>query len=176
MRNVVLDLETMGTRPDSAVMSIGAVCIETGEEFYKVITNPSGYCDPETARWWMRQADAVREAVCVVGESEGLVTLLFRRWLDDLRDADPDNRDLRIWGTEGFDTTVLDSLYGRVGTHPPWMYYEVRGLETAFELLGVDKNVVPWAGTQHIAIECARHAADALKAALLISKYQNASS
>ena len=62
-RHVVLDLETLSTRSNAAIVSIGAVAIENLEvvdEFY-VNVDPSTckeaglHIDPLTVEWWAEQ-------------------------------------------------------------------------------------------------------------------------
>lgn len=165
--HVVLDLETFGTSPDSAVVSIGAVTL-TGETFYAVIKDPSGQCDPGAVRWWLQQAPDVRAAI-EGGEDEAVVLQRFAEWMgaarhdaEGLIDGDP----LRVWGSEDFDTVILGAAYARNGIPKPWGYQDARSLRTIFEVTGVDEDAIPWEGTKHIAVECARHAATALRIAL----------
>lgn len=65
-----------------------------------------------------------------------------------------------------FDTVILANAYRRNGSEPPWHYQEPRGLRTILEAARIDEDSMPWQGTEHIAIDCARHAAAALKLAL----------
>ena len=166
--DIVLDLETFGVGPQSAVVSIGAVSL-SGSEFYAVIDSPSGNIEAGSVKWWLAQAEDVRAAItdtlagCVAEESEVLDR--FGQWVWDLRNAHPAKR-LRVWGSEDFDTVILAAAYRRNDMEPPWGYQEARGLRTVFDVLAVDEDAIPWAGTEHIAIECARHAAIALAAAL----------
>lgn len=166
--DVVLDLETFGTRPDSAVVSIGAVSLG-GSQFYTVVSEPSGSIDVGSVKWWLSQAEEVRSAVTDVTnkpvsyEPEALDA--FASWLHDLRRSQPEKA-LRIWGSEDFDTVILAAAYRRNDMDPPWHYQEPRGLRTVFDLTGVDEDEHPWTGTEHIAIDCALHAAEALRIAL----------
>ena len=162
MTDVVLDLETLGTTSDSAVLSIGAVAlVEPREDFYVVIDKPSGAVDAGTVLWWLRQHEAVRGAV-QSGQPEVSALLLFADWLALRRGEGT----LRLWGSEDFDTVILGNAYGRNGMERPWHYQEPRGLRTLFEFRGIDEDAIPWEGTEHIAIDCARHAAVALRLAL----------
>ena len=161
MVDVVLDLETFGVAPGSAVVSIGAVCVDSGDEFYTVIDKPSGAVDAESVRWWLEQAEDVRGAV-KSGQPEVLVLSMFSVWLNRQRG----DGELRLWGSEDFDTVILGEAYARNGMERPWRYREPRGMRTVLGLSGVDEDAMPWGGTEHIAIECARHAAAALTLAL----------
>lgn len=163
--HIVLDVETMGLASDSAVMSIGAVSLG-GAQFEVVVSNPSGSVNAETARWWMMQAPEVRSGV-QGGIPEPDALAAFAQWLAELREA-REPEDLRLWGSEDFDTVILANAYARCGLKRPWHYREPRGLRTILELANVDEDAMPWTGVEHVAIECARHAASALAKALAI--------
>lgn len=164
MADIVLDLETFGVGPDSAVVSIGAVVVggDPFHDFYAVIDAPSGVIEAGSVAWWLDQSDAVRTGA-KSGQPEAAVLSMFAAWLVDKR---PNNVDaIRLWGSEDFDTVILGRAYDRAGIKRPWHYQEPRGLRTVLDLAGVDEDAIPWDGIEHIAIDCARHAATALQQA-----------
>ena len=69
MSNLMLDIETLGTGPNSVILSIGAVEFdETGviSKFYEAIdpescTDWGLQIDARTVLWWMDQNDAARK-------------------------------------------------------------------------------------------------------------------
>src|SRR5688572_29962905 len=75
--DVMLDLETLGTRPGCAILSIGAVAFDRhtgalGPEFYMVVNRKSCEAkgltqDQSTLDWWSRQS---AEAKKVLAEAE----------------------------------------------------------------------------------------------------------
>ena len=77
--HVMLDLETWGTRPGSALRSIGAVTFglnatSVGARFYRNIDKESCLLagltvDTETVSWWLKQAP---EAVAYLGKHFGV--------------------------------------------------------------------------------------------------------
>lgn len=155
MSDVVLDLETFGLEPGSAIVSVAAVSLR-GPDFYGVIANPSGVVNAQTVRWWFTQRAEVRDAIAS-GDDELTVLHAFSYWLSAQRAVDGR---LRLWGSEDFDTAQLASLYRRRGLDVPWHYQEPRGLRTAFDLLAVDEEAYPWHDRiEHIALDCARQAA-----------------
>jgi hypothetical protein len=69
----MIDLETMGNKPNAPIVSIGAVFFDpsTGElgGFYRVVSLKSSVDggaipDPETIMWWMQQSEEARMAIC----------------------------------------------------------------------------------------------------------------
>ena len=164
---MVLDLETFGTAIDSAVVSIGAASLG-GSRYSRVIGNPSGAVDAGAIRWWLQQRVEVRDAV-LFGSAEREVLEDFARWMDDQHAiADGRGAKFRVWGSEDFDTAILASAYRRNGMSVPWHYQQARGLRTILDIAGVDEDAIPWEGIEHIAVDCAVHAAAALRVALTV--------
>jgi len=72
MRDVMLDLETMGNGPRAAIVAIGAVEFDpetgtVGERFYQAVdlataVSMGGEMDASTVLWWMQQGDEARAA------------------------------------------------------------------------------------------------------------------
>ncbi len=72
MQNVMIDLETLGTRPGSVILSIGAVEFDRdlglGREFYVELNQASSITaglttDDATVDWWLDQEDAARDLI-----------------------------------------------------------------------------------------------------------------
>ena len=73
MNDVMLDLETFGTRPGCVIRSIGAIVFDpystqTGETFYCNVTREDQerlglHVDPNTEAWWGRQTKDARDAL-----------------------------------------------------------------------------------------------------------------
>ena len=67
MLDIMLDLETMGTGTQAAIVAIGAVEFDLekgilGEEFYRTVDLSSsiscgGIIDADTVLWWMQQSE-----------------------------------------------------------------------------------------------------------------------
>jgi len=67
--NLMIDLETLGTIPGSAILTIGACFFDQviGHQFYKPVSLKSqiryGFTiDPETINWWSRQNKTAQNA------------------------------------------------------------------------------------------------------------------
>jgi len=67
MKSIMIDLETLGTAPDAAVISLGVVAFDLDKG---VIASAGwgikasdwhGKIDPATVQWWMGQSEAARE-------------------------------------------------------------------------------------------------------------------
>lgn len=158
MRDVMLDLETMGNGPDAAITAIGAVCFDpvggtVGAEFYRVVDLASsvaagGVMDPATVLWWLRQGDAARGEFArpSVWLSKALED--FAEWLSHCGEV-------RVWGNgAAFDTVILAGAYKRCGFPVPWSYKNDRCYRTVAAL--APQVTRAEGGTRHNALEDAR--------------------
>lgn len=168
MNHIMLDLETLGTRPGCVIISIGAVSFDPatqtiGGGFYTVVNQASceGYgltTDKGTLAWWFRQG---AEAQKVLTESrKGGETLeqalnYFTEYLAEYP------KDVRIWGCgSDFDNTIMAHCYAIVGKRQPWKFTNNRCYRT---LKAMDPSIeMERSGTYHNAyddaLSQARHA------------------
>ena len=69
MHHVMLDLETLGTSSNAAIIVVGAIFFDpktgkTGVPFYQIVKGPqdnNGIIDADTVLWWMAQAEMLVE-------------------------------------------------------------------------------------------------------------------
>lgn len=137
MHHVMLDLETLGTAADAAILSIGAVrfdpvkgVIDDWDTFYAVVRDSEGSSDPDTVLWWLRQSADARAAVAdplgdvFVCSEFGVLTLLTQ-WLGD------DPKGLQLWSNgPTFDEVILRSAYARAGMDWPFSFRRSRCCRT----------------------------------------------
>jgi hypothetical protein len=165
--DVMIDIETLGTTPGSAILSIGAVMFGPaglGEEFYAPIslascTEAGLTIDPGTVAWWMKQSDAAR-AAAFRDNAEPLAAVLeqFTCWLNLVEAEKP-------WAQgANFDPPLLEAAYRACGMTPPWKFWNVRDTRTLYDLAGV--KVDRARGTHHNALDDARAQAEAAVVAL----------
>lgn len=160
MRDVMLDLETMGNGPDAAILAIGAVLFDpvagkVGGKFYVTVdladsVRAGGVMDPATVLWWMRQSDAARGEFSRAGVS---LKEALRRFSIALRQVGADT--VRVWGNgAAFDNVVLAGAYQRCGFPVPWSYKNDRCYRTVAAL--APQVTRAEGGTRHNALEDAR--------------------
>lgn len=171
--DVMIDIETLGTSPGAAVLSIGAVMFGQaglGETFYAPIllsscTAAGLTIDPGTVTWWMKQSDAAR-AAAFREDAEALPVVLYRftAWFTESGAE-------RTWCHGAtFDAPLLEAAYKVCGMTPPWKYWNVRDTRTLYEQAGV--KVDRERGTHHNALDDARVQAEA--AVVALQRMQNA--
>lgn len=176
MRNCMLDLETLGTRPGSVVLSIGAVFFdplmnEPGPAFYQVIDVASSCVaglrgEHDVIAWWEKQSGEARVAYdeAFGGQGEPLKKTLeaFATWLVS-QSREPDGAaSVRVWGKgPAFDNAILTEAYLACGLAKPWKYSHDRCFRTLIEL-GRERDVKapPFRGVKHHALDDAVHQAN----------------
>ena len=150
--DVMIDIETLSTDPNAAVIQIGAVAFnlqtgEIGKRPFKihVFPSPESTVSYDTVCWWMQQSDEARKSVfetsaCAV-EYEAVFQL--ETWLQ-LEVGD--TKETNFWAMPPtFDLTILENMMARAGCAPLWKYNRTRCLRTLAEVAGAKKEdrVVP---------------------------------
>lgn len=159
-RNIMIDLETMGTGPRSAIAAIGAVEFDLygqglGRELYHRVDLRSSVAaglviDANTIIWWMKQSDAARAELI----SDNNVPLHYA--LYDLREIIAGQNlagadDTIIWANgASFDFPILAEAYRAVGSQQPWKFFNERDWRTVrkigpaveFERTGTHHNAL----------------------------------
>lgn len=137
--NIMLDMETLGTRADAVIMSIGAVKFDIDhgvcdEAFYVSVSIDSNHeaaqrhISEDTILWWMEQS---KEAQRVFSEPKStLCSALvdFQEWVDH------DN--YQVWSNGAdFDVPMLAHAYHTNGLTAPWKFYNARCFRTMKSLV-----------------------------------------
>ncbi len=168
MAQIMIDLETLGTRPGSVIRSIGAVVFDPyantlGATFYQNIDSDSCKAaglttDPDTIKWWQDQPQAARDALLLDQVPIGNALESLAIWWD-MVDGDV------VWSHgANFDIVLLECAYRAVGQEIPWKFWSTRCCRTILAL-GNRKSVTP-ADEKHHALADAKGQAIAVMAAL----------
>jgi hypothetical protein len=139
MRDIMIDIETMGTRPDSAILALGACTFDArslviGERFYLTISLQSCIdaglkVDGSTVMWWMGQSDDARRDVRT-GTQEPLASALckFSAWIEA---SSIERKSRQVWGNgASFDPVIVESAYRACSIEVPWEFWGVRCFRT----------------------------------------------
>ena len=110
--NIMIDLETLSTHTDAAIIEIGAVEFNkyTGEIGNKlnIIINPSDWCkngrhvDGETIQWWFKQKNEARKRF--ITKQNDITYLDLKPALNALKyfimgcDSIDDDKNVTVWG------------------------------------------------------------------------------
>jgi len=163
--HIMVDLETMGAVPGSAIVSIGAVAFDPiagtlGEEFYRIVSLSSCQrtgltMDADTVLWWLGQSDAARAELNRT-DAEPLPSVLgwFASWWRRQGGE-------FFWGHgANFDEPLLSCAFRAAHVIVPWKYWNARCTRTLFAMTGEkpDRGV----GVHHSALDDARAQARAV--------------
>ena len=159
--NVMIDIETLGTGPDAAILSIGAVMFGssgTGIEFYTTVDAQSavdagGSLTISTVAWWARQGAKAQEVLSGKHKHIDAALMELSEWMG----AHCEVHKAKVWANSpSFDCVILKSAYKAAGMSVPWMFYNERCHRTMKSLYPV-----PYAkaGTMHNAVDDARNQA-----------------
>ena len=156
--HVMVDLETMSTESNAAILSIGAVKFnphipgEIYESFYVNVDlssciNAGMHVSGSTVEWWMhpdraeaREALRATEAVDIGAAITG-----FMQWFGPVS--------LPLWGNGAtFDNVILANAFKRMGEMVPWKHYHDRCFRTMKSLFPVETIPEPNVGVPHQAL------------------------
>lgn len=141
--HAMIDIETLGTEPDSVVLSVGAVKFDpwTAQEPHaKTLWRPdaSTQMDSErsvldsTLQWWATQPQHIQDEAF---SDEGRISLT-----DFMADL---NKYLvgcdKIWcqGPQ-FDMVILENLYSQFDHHKGWAFWQIMDCRTVFNMMPTD--------------------------------------
>lgn len=157
----MLDLETMGTSSNSAILSIGAVDFDRDlgiiSKFYRTIDLQNSLdhgfeINGATIYWWLKQSDEAR------------ATLTDKRTRVTIKEALKDFQEfigkgnLQMWGNgSDFDNVILTNAFKRFKVQDPWPFWSNRCFKT---IKSSFKSVyLPRLGEHHNALDDAEHQA-----------------
>jgi hypothetical protein len=137
--DIMIDLETLGTKYDAVVLSIGAVKFdpysdaEPSQAFYMKLNVDEQVAlgreiHPDTVNWWSQQKPEVREEALSDDNRESLED--FSKGLNKFLVGCND-----IWAHgPAFDIVIIEDLYRQLGKPIPWQFWQIRDSRTLFNL------------------------------------------
>ena len=136
-RNIMLDLETLGTTAGSVILTVGAVVFDNSgvkEGFYRRINLKDSLSygftvDADTLKWWMRQNEIMRdESFDVHSKASDNVTTALD-WIQNFFLAA--GKKVVLWGNgASFDPVLLEAYFRKFGLSLPFDYRNVRCYRT----------------------------------------------
>lgn len=160
----MIDLETLDNKPNSAILSIGAVFFDAsglGKEFYinvdleDSIKNGFDF-NADTFYWWLGQSNESQKAL--IDDRIKVATALHRLKVFILENSD--YQTLKVWGNgSDFDNVILSNAFNKVSQRTPWNFWNNRCFRTFVDVTGAER-VKPT--TAHNALEDAKAQAQTL--------------
>lgn len=142
--HIMVDLETLGTKPNSLMLTIGAIRfnpwkndIETDmnemDTFYRRVSFESyegldHVIDDATLEWWGKQDESVRAEAFAEDDRHDIRNVLadFHKWCGGV-DA--------IWANgTGFDLNILEHFSRELKRGVAWNYWQARDARTLYAL------------------------------------------
>ena len=160
MKHVMVDLETLGTVPGCALLSIGAVFFDAtglGAEFYTVVSLEDCkahdlHVDPDTEKWWSRQSTSAKQVLKDAAAPDAPTLEQALKMFGLFLKLDTS---VKVWGNGAdFDNPILAVAYHRKQLKQAWVAYNGRCYRTV-------KNIAPGpklerSGTHHNALDDAK--------------------
>ncbi len=156
MKDVMIDLETLGTRHDAMIIQVGACYFdrmtgEIGREF-KATIEPGEHedkfsIDYDTVKWWFVRTDAARKSVIdspvPLFNALNELAVFLEGW------------DIKIWSHATFDMPILMNSFDKLKIKFPVPYKNARDIRTLMDLSG-PSPLMERAGIHHDALDDAK--------------------
>lgn len=139
----MIDLETLGTSPDCAVLTIGGVKFnpnaisEPFQEFYyrfevdEQLERGRTVLE-STLEWWGNQEESVREEALGDEDRTPVIDVLkaLNRWCVGVD---------TIWCQgPAFDIVILEHMFKQYNHHVPWPFWKIKDSRTLFGIMPAD--------------------------------------
>lgn len=162
--NLMLDFETLGNKPDTAVLSLGAVVFDKDKVLAEKlwIFNVDGQLEAkrsvkmDTLIWWLTKSTKAKE---VFDRSKD--GLMIREFVPQFIKFCEPYSGLRVWGNGAtFDVSIIENILDLSRTKPPWQFYNIRCYRTMKSCFGIDKRDIK--NISHDALQDAKEQAQCL--------------
>lgn len=168
----MIDLETMSTKPDAAIISIGIAQFDRGanivDKFYTPVSLDSCktyglHIEQSTVAWWATQDPSVRAHWEVANPPD--LTDALKATQDWLWSRAGNRKNVCPWGNGAdFDMPILRNGFNAVGAEEPWMFYNVHCYRTVKNLFPLSDQFKPPRQGAHKADDDAEFQVAGLKA------------
>ena len=153
----MVDLEAMGLRPTSAILSIGVVLFDQTkiiDKFYTPVSLTSCIehgltTDKSTEDWWAKQSDMARRAWDTPDAPPLPVAL---KMMNDWMLTKGGTKENCLWGNgSDFDNVLLVNAFNAIGADPPWMFWNHHCFRTMKNVFQIQPSAR--VGTYHNALD-----------------------
>lgn len=161
-QHLMIDIETLGSKSNSAICSIGAVPFnldgQTGSPFFEKIQLSSALkaglkVDADTIEWWSQQNPELFKAMLGGKNSLSSVLYTFIKYISFELDEN-----VQVWGNGSrFDLGLLSDAFEAVGLSKPWDFRNERDVRTIVMLNPEIKNSIPKPHNLHYPIADCRY-------------------
>lgn len=169
-QHLMVDLETLGTDPNSAVLSIGAVLFTQealGESIYILPSLKEQVkkrvVDAGTICWWFDQGAEAKKVfqwanastLTIAGTVSDFVCFIDKHALD--------KKNLKVWSNgAGFDVPIMEHMIKSTGIEVPWKFWNIKCYRTLKSMHPEFEKGI-FCNTKHHALEDAKFQASCLQ-------------
>lgn len=165
MNDLMIDIETLGTKPGCVILSISAVVfdLKTGNTQDIFHQNISAYdsvkqglkIDTETFMWWMEQSKEAQNKVVELRNQMKLrnTIISFCRFI-----YNNTSKDVKVWGNSArFDLGILEAAFNLFDIETPWKHYNELDVRTLISFAPEIKAATKFEGIPHYGIDDCKH-------------------
>ena len=165
--HIVLDLETLSTKPSACILSIGAARFDPTirdpdqpfDCFHVGVSAASCqrvglHLEAGTVLWWLTPGNAAARDALLGLEQHDIRDALegFSAWVGE--------ENLPVWANgSDFDLPILRTAYAACGLEPPWAFWDARDCRTIYKLAPDITVERPADEVAHDALADAKHQA-----------------
>jgi len=141
----MIDLETLATTPDAAILTIGActfdpkgseICTQFYERIELETQEPlDRHIDNSTLEWWGKQDKQIQEDAFGEGGRITIQEAMKKLYTFGLGTSN-------VWSHGSvFDVVIIENICRQLQQAVTWKFWDVRDTRTLFDLAGVSVNV-----------------------------------
>ncbi len=157
MKDLMIDLETLGIDPSCPVISLGAVFFDVnakqlGPSFYMALDvgeqmKYGRTPDASTLKWWMGQSGAAKKVFKEEAKPTAEVLELFVKWVK------ANGTGVNPWGNgASFDISIMENIFKQYNIKCPWQFYNVMDVRT-FKRFCAGNKKLQKSGVNHNALD-----------------------
>lgn len=168
-QHLMLDMETLGNKPDTVVMSLAGViltrdAIVSAKEWTlntQQQLNGGRKIDMDTVCWWLKQEQNAQNIIrksASEGQDMRSAMTEFTSWVKNIGNK----RKILVWSCGAtFDISIAENILNSMKLEVPWEYTNQRCYRTVKAMHKVEQGL-EFKGQKHVAIDDCMHQALAL--------------
>ena len=146
MNNVMLDIETLGTSCNSAIIQIALIRFSDSGEMGDMLSIKVDYNEQlqmgaeqskETLEWWKQTNLKLFESLTTGDDILSVRDALYKVTAFITKQD-------RIWSHSYFDASILSNLYRLANIQVPWVYKKIRDIRTLTDIANIDLGKFDW--------------------------------